>query len=141
MVMRTDPFEQMDRIFNAFGSNRGGVMPMDAFEKDGTYTLRFDLPGVEADSVDVTVENGRLTVTAARPDEGTEGANWLVRERPSGVHSREIRLGQSLDVAQVEADYDQGVLTVKIPVRAEAKPHRVSVSGSGGRRTIESKGS
>jgi HSP20 family protein len=129
MVMRTDPFEQMDRIFNAFGSNRGGVMPMDAFEKDGTYTLRFDLPGVEPESVDVTVESGRLTVTASRPDEGTEGANWLVRERPAGVHSREIRLGQSLDVSAVEAKYEQGVLTVRIPIREEAKPHRVAVTG------------
>lgn len=105
-------------------------MPMDAFEKDGTYTLRFDLPGVDPESVDVTVETGRLTVTASRPDEDTEGANWLIRERPAGLHSREIRLGQSLDVAKVEANYDQGVLTVKIPVRAEAKPQRISVGPS-----------
>jgi HSP20 family protein len=128
--MRTDPFEQMDRIFNAFGANRGGVMPMDAFEKDGTYTLRFDLPGIDPESVDVTVESGRLTVTASRPNEDTEGVNWLVRERPAGQYSREIRLGQSLDVSQVEATHEQGVLTVRIPVRAEAKPHRVAVTGA-----------
>jgi HSP20 family protein len=137
MVMRTDPFEQMDRIFNAFGTNRGGVMPMDAFEKDGTYTLRFDLPGIEPESVDVTVESGRLTVSASRPGEDTEGANWLVRERPAGQYSREIRLGQSLDVSQVDATYDQGVLTVRIPMRAEAKPHRVAVTGPS-RTAIES---
>ena len=88
--------------------------------------MRFDLPGVDPESVDVTVETGRLTVTASRPDEDTEGANWLIRSG-TGLHSREIRLGQSLDVAKVEANYDQGVLTVKIPVRAEAKPQRISV--------------
>jgi HSP20 family protein len=110
---------------------------MDAFEKDGTYTLRFDLPGIEPESVDVTVESGRLTVSASRPGEDTEGANWLVRERPAGQYSREIRLGQSLDVSQVDATYDQGVLTVRIPMRAEAKPHRVAVTGPS-RTAIES---
>lgn len=137
MVMRTDPFEQMDRFFNAFGANRGGVMPMDAFEKDGTYILRFDLPGIDSEAVDVTVENGRLMVTASRPGEDTQDVNWLVRERPAGVHSREIRLGDSLDSTQVEATYEQGVLTVRIPMREEAKRHRVAVTAAN-RRAIES---
>jgi HSP20 family protein len=131
MTRLTDPFEEFDRMFGTFGSSgRGAMMPMDAYEKDGTYVLRFDLPGTKADAVDVTVESGMLTITAARPDEETEGVNWLVRERPAGTHSRQIRLGPELDPGSVEAAYDQGVLTVTIGVRPEAKPHKVRVSGS-----------
>lgn len=107
---------------------RGAMMPMDAFEHDGTYTLRFDLAGADPEKVDVTVEGGVLTVKAERPMEDTEGVNWLVRERPSGTHSRQVRLGSSLDAARIEANYDHGVLTVTIPSRPEAQPHKISVS-------------
>jgi HSP20 family protein len=100
---------------------------MDAFEKDGLYTLRFDLPGVNPDDVDLTVEGGLLTVTAERAVEETEGATWLLRERPAGTHRREVRLGDRLDTGKVTASHDNGVLTVTIPMREEAKPHRVSI--------------
>jgi len=106
----------------------GGLMPMDVFESDGVYTLRFDLAGAEPDKVDVTVESGLLTVTAERPLENTEGVNWLVRERPTGTHSRQVRLGNTLDAGAVEAHYEQGVLTVTIPTRPEAKPQKVAIS-------------
>jgi HSP20 family protein len=126
-----DPFEEMDRMFGQFGGRwrtTGGLMPMDAFEKDDVYTLRFDLAGADPDDVDVTVEQGVLTVTAERPVEDTEGANWLVRERPTGTHSRQVRLGDRLDGSSVEARYDRGVLTVTIPIRPEAKPYKVAVA-------------
>jgi len=125
-----DPFEEMDRMFGQFGGRvrSGGLMPMDAYEKDGVYTLRFDLAGADPDAVDVTVEHGMLTVTAERPVEQTEGVTWLVRERPTGTHSRQIRLGDRLDAGNIEANYDHGVLTVTIPIRPEAKPHKVSVT-------------
>ena len=137
MARFMDPFEEMDRMFGSFGGRvrTGGLMPMDAFEKDGVYTLRFDLAGANPDAVDVTVESGMLTVTAERPVEETEGVNWLVRERPTGTHSRQIRLGERLDPGNVDAHYDHGVLTVTIPIRPEAKPHKVSVS-SGQQQTI-----
>ena len=130
MTRGYDPFEEMDRMFGAFGNqwSGGALMPMDAFEKDGVYTLRFDLAGADPDKVDVTVESGMLTVTAERPIEDTEGANWLVRERPTGTHSRQVRLGSTLDPSAVEANYDHGVLTVTIPTKPEAKPQKIQVS-------------
>lgn len=128
-MLRMDPFEEMDRMLNTFGGRwRGGMMPLDAFEKDGTYTLRFDVPGVDPENVDLTVEGNMLTVTAERSLEETEGATWLLRERPSGTHSREVRLGDRLDTGNVKASYNNGVLTVEIPMRAEARPHKVSIS-------------
>ena len=129
MLRFNDPFEEMDRMLNSFGGRwRGGIMPMDAFEHDGVYTLRFDIPGVDPDSVDLTVEGGLLTVTAERPIEENEGATWLLRERPSGTHRREVRLGARLDHSNVSASYESGVLTVTIPIREEAKPKKVAIS-------------
>lgn len=131
MLRFPDPFGEMDRMFNSFGGRwRGGIMPMDAFEADGIYTLRFDIPGVDPDDVDLTVENNVLTVTAERQVEFTEDVTWLLRERPSGAHRRDVRLGSRLDSANITANYDNGVLTVTIPIREEAKPHKVSISSS-----------
>lgn len=126
----TDPFQEFDRMFDRMAGVRAAVMPMDAFETDGLFTLRFDLPGVDPDHVDLTVEAGTLTVTADRKVEDTEGVNWLWRERPTGRHSRQIRLGNRLDTTRVTADYDHGVLTVTIPLREEAKPQKVTISTS-----------
>jgi HSP20 family protein len=136
MLRFTDPFEEMDKMMSTFGGRwRGGVMPMDAYEKDGIYTLRFDLPGVDPDGVDLTVEGSLLTVTVERTVEDTEGATWLLRERPAGTHRREVRLGERLDTSRVTASYESGVLTVTIPMREEAKPHKVAVA-AGDRREI-----
>jgi HSP20 family protein len=129
MLRFMDPIEEMDRMMSSFGGRfRGGIMPMDAFEKDGVYTLRFDLPGVDPNHVDLTVEGNVLTVTAERTVEDTEGATWLLRERPAGTHRREVRLGERLDTGKVTASYHSGVLTVTLPMREEAKPHKVAVS-------------
>jgi HSP20 family protein len=126
----------MDKMMSTFGGRwRGGVMPMDAYEKDGIYNLRFDLPGVDPDGVDLTVEGSLLTVTVERTVEDTEGATWLLRERPAGTHRREVRLGERLDTSRVTASYESGVLTVTIPMREEAKPHKVAVA-AGDRREI-----
>lgn len=131
MMRFMDPFEEIDRLMASVGGRwRGGIMPMDAFEQEGLCTLRFDLPGVDPDDVDVTVENGVLTVTAERPVEKTEDVTWLLRERPAGIHRREVRLGDRLDAAGVNASYDNGVLTVTIPMREEAKPQKVAVTAA-----------
>ena len=120
-----DPFAEFDRFVPS--TRPGGFMPMDMYELDGMYFLKFDLAGIDPDTIEITVEKQVLTVTVDRPAEDTEGANWLVRERPAGKHSRQLRLGATLDGANIDAAYDQGVLTVRIPVREEAKPHRVAV--------------
>ncbi len=140
MLRFLDPFEELNQFVSGGESRwRGGVMPMDAFEMEGMYTLRFDLPGVDPDHVELLVENSVLTVTAERKLEATEGANWLVRERPTGTHSRQVRIGDRLDTSRVQASYDHGVLTVTIPIREEAKPHRVEIQqGSSGAITVES---
>ena len=129
MMRFTDPLEEMDRMLSSFGGRwRGGIMPLDAYEREGVYTLRFDLPGVDPQDVDLTVEGQTLTVTAESPhEEADEKVTWLLRERPAGTHQREVRLGEHLDPGAVEANFDNGVLTVTIPMREEAKPHKVSI--------------
>ncbi len=126
-----DPFEEMDRMLASAGGRwRSGVMPLDAWEKDGVYTLRFDLPGVDPDKIEVTVEDKVLTVKAERSFEDNVGVNWMLRERPTGIHSRQIRLGDSLDPDKVSASYDDGVLTVTLPVREDAKPRKIAIASS-----------
>ena len=138
MTRFMDPFDEMDRMLAAMGTTwRGGRMPLDAFEKDGEYTLRFDLPGVDADDLDITVENKVLTVKAQRSFEDTVGANWMLRERPTGIHSRTVRLGDRLDAGQVSASYDNGVLTITIPVKEEAKPQKIEVGVNATPEAIE----
>lgn len=128
MLRFPDPFEELERAMTQFGGRwRGGIMPMDAYEQDGHYTLRFDLPGVDPDAVDLTVENQTLTVTASRRSEDLDDVNWLLRERPTGQHSRQVRLGETLDTGKVDASYENGVLTVTIPMREESKPRKVSI--------------
>jgi HSP20 family protein len=123
-----DPFAEIDRVMDRmFQAPPVGMMPMDVFEQEGSFVLRFDLPGIDPESVELTVEQNVLTVTVERQREETEGVNWLVRERPAGRHSRQIRLGPAVDTSAVEASYDQGVLSVTVPLREEARPYRVSI--------------
>ena len=142
MTRFVDPFDEMDRMMSAMGSTwRGGRMPLDAFEKDGVYTLRFDLPGVASEDLDITVENKVLTVRAQRTFEDTVGANWMLRERPTGIHSRSVRLGDRLDAGGVSASYDNGVLTIVVPIKEEAKPQKISVEVSSTPQAIEASSS
>lgn len=132
-----DPLAEFDPMLSPFGTRwRGGMMPLDAWEKDGVYTLRFDLPGIHPDAVDITVEGNVLTVTAERASEETDGATWLLRERPAGTHRREVRLGDRLDTTKVSANHSNGVLTVTIPIRQEARPQKVTVQ-AGAARSLE----
>jgi len=135
-IIRTDPFRDLDRLTQQLWSLSQGPrtlgMPMDAYRKEGKFLIQFDLPGVDADSIELTVEDTVLTVRAERPappmDEGVER---LVAERPSGSFSRQILLGDNLDTTKIEADYEAGVLTVSIPFAAQAKPRRIPVAKSG----------
>jgi HSP20 family protein len=123
-----DPFAEIDRLMRSGFSPSAGTMPMDVFERDGDYIVRFDLPGTDTNEIDLAVEDSVLTVTVERSWEDTEGVNWLVRERPAGRHSRQLHLGRALDASKMQANYDNGVLTVLIPTKDEAKPFKVEIS-------------
>lgn len=141
MLMRTDPFRELDRLAQqAFGTAgtpaRPSTMPMDAWREGDVFIIEFDLPGVQADSVDLDVERNVLTVRAERP--GYEGDGELVAsERPRGVFSRQVMLGDTLDTDKIEASYDTGVLRLRIPVAEQAKPRKIAISSNGARQTID----
>ncbi len=127
-----DPISRdFDRIVRrAFGGNNFGyapALPMDTVRRDGEVVLRFDVPGVDADKIDVTVDKGVLTVSATREEAKTEGENPVVRERLFGSFTRRVRLSDNLDAEAIEASHHDGVLEVRIPVREEAKPRKITV--------------
>jgi HSP20 family protein len=141
--MRFDPFRDFDRLAEQMmlGGGRGGPrsFPMDAYRRGDQFFVHLDLPGVDADLIDLTAENNVLTVTAERRFEPEDGDQVLIRERPQGEFTRQLLLGENLDVDNVEANYEDGVLTLAIPVAEKAKPRRISVGGSGRQKTIEGK--
>jgi HSP20 family protein len=138
MLMRTDPFRDFDRLTEAvLGSRaRPALMPMDAYREDGTFVVHLDLPGVSADSIDLTVEQNVLTVHAERKPPVGDNAERVVDERTYGVFSRQLFLGDTLDSDQLTADYTAGVLTLKIPIAEKAKPRKVEIGGGDDRKEI-----
>ena len=136
MLMRTDPFRELDRLTQqVFGTNgtvaRPSVMPMDAWRAGDTFVVEFDLPGVDPDSIDLDVERNVVTVKAERPARD-EGSEMIAAERPRGVFSRQLVLGDNLDTNNIAASYDAGVLSLRIPVAEQAKPRKISISSKGG---------
>ena len=134
MLMRTDPFRELDRLTQQFfGANgtaaRPAVMPMDAYRSGNDYVVQFDLPGVAPDSIDLDVERNVLTVKAERHPAYGDDADVQVSERPRGVFSRQLFLGETLDADNITAAYDAGVLTLRIPVAEQAKPRKIAISG------------
>jgi HSP20 family protein len=138
MLVPADPFRELDRLTRQLLSTatRPVMMPMDAYRQDDTFFVHFDLPGVDPDSIDLIVEQNTLTVRAERPGLGEETVEMLVAERPRGTFSRQLLLSDTLDPDRIEADYEAGVLTLRIPVAQQAKPRRVQVTSSGGHRVI-----
>jgi HSP20 family protein len=141
MLMRTDPFRELDRFTQQlFGQNgtwsRPAVMPMDAYRDGEQYVVHFDLPGVDPASVDLNVERNVLTVKAERTHSYGEDVELQVAERPRGVFSRQLFLGDTLDSDRIEATYDAGVLTLRIPVAEKAKPRKIEVTGAGAAKQI-----
>ena len=133
MLMRTDPFRELDRLTQQFfGTNgtmaRPAVMPMDAYRHGEDFVVEFDLPGVDPASIELDVERNVLTVKAQRRPTVGEGVELQVAERPRGVFSRQLFLGDSLDVDRIEASYHAGVLTLRIPVAEQAKPRKIQVA-------------
>jgi HSP20 family protein len=144
MLMRTDPFRELDRLTQQFfGSatpgtwSRPNPMPMDAYRSGDEFVVAFDLPGVTADAIDLDVERNVLTVKAERrPAVVSEGVEMQVAERPLGVFSRQLFLGDTLDTDRIDASYEGGVLTLRIPVAEQAKPRKIAISGESDKKQI-----
>ncbi len=132
MLMRTDPFREFDRLAQqVFGTAaRPAAMPMDAWQEDGEFVVAFDLPGVNVDSLNLDVERNVLTVKAERRDPTQPNVELIASERPRGVFSRQLILGDTLDTENVKANYADGVLTLRIPVAEQAKPRKIEISRS-----------
>jgi HSP20 family protein len=132
MLMRTDPFRDFDHLAQqVFGTpTRPAAMPIDAFRKGDEFVVQFDLPGVDTDSIDLTVERNVLTVHAQRRRHEADGVELLIGERPQGSFSRQLFLGDTLDTDHIEAEYRDGVLTLRVPITEKAKPRRVPIHAS-----------
>lgn len=130
MLMRTDPFRDLDRLTQqVLGTpSRPSAMPIDAYRHGDEFVVELDLPGVEADSIDLTVEKDVLTVRAERARRAPDGVELLLGERPHGSFSRQLFLGEALDTDRIEARYTDGVLVLRIPVAERARPRRVQVT-------------
>ncbi|MFE0801357.1 Hsp20/alpha crystallin family protein [Streptomyces sp. NPDC058812] len=143
MLMRTDPFREFDRLTQQlFGSTSGtwsrpSAMPMDAYREGDAYVIALDLPGVDPDAIDIDVERNMLTVKAERrPVTKSDDIQMELSERPLGVFSRQVVLADSLDTEHISADYDAGVLTLRVPIAERAKPRKISIGAGEGRKEI-----
>jgi HSP20 family protein len=142
-VLRFDPFSDWETLTSGLLSSQAGsrrsprFMPMDLCKVGDHYVLTADLPGVDPGSVDVTTDNGTLTLTAHRSARSEDSAQWLASERFYGTYRRQLSLGEGVDASRISATYENGVLTVTIPVAEAAKPRRIDVAHSGGSRSLE----
>ncbi|GAA4433577.1 Hsp20/alpha crystallin family protein [Actinokineospora soli] len=141
--MRTDPFRDFDRLAQQFFGSASGTwskpaaMPMDAYRVGDEFVVSFDLPGVDPNAIELDVERNVLTVKAERrPLPAGDDVQMQIAERPLGVFSRQLFLGDTLDTDHIRADYDAGVLTLRIPVAEKAKPRRIEVN-RGERKEIQ----
>ncbi|MFC7510992.1 Hsp20/alpha crystallin family protein [Streptomyces thermocarboxydus] len=130
MLMRTDPFREFDRLAQqVFGPGTStSAMPMDAYRAGDDYIVHFDIPGIDPESIEIDVDRNVLNVRAERRSPVPEDADVVVAERP-GNFSRQLFLGDTLDTERIDAQYDAGVLTLRIPVAESAKPRRIQITG------------
>jgi HSP20 family protein len=137
MLMRTDPFRDLDRFTQQVlgTAARPAAMPMDAWREGEEFVVEFDLPGINEDSLELDIERNVVTVRARRPDVDP-GQEMLATERPRGVFSRQLVLGDNLATDQIAASYDGGVLRLRIPVAEKAKPRKIAIGHSNGHKVI-----
>ena len=140
MLLRTDPFHELDRltqqVFGHLGTGaRPAAVPMEAYRQGDEFVVHFDLPGVDPSTIDLSVERDVLTLKVERRPTLPDGVESVVAERPQGTFTRQLFLGEVLDTDRIRADYDAGVLTLRIPVLEQAKPRRIEIGG--GSRTKE----
>ncbi|MER6343247.1 Hsp20/alpha crystallin family protein [Streptomyces sp. NPDC001595] len=142
MLMRTDPFRDLDRlaqqVFNT--AARPAAMPMDAYRSGDDFVVHFDLPGIDPETIELDVERNILSVRAERRSPAPEGAELIASERPAGTFTRQLFLGDTLDTERIDASYEAGVLTLRIPVAEAAKPRRIQITGGdrGDRKQLSS---
>ncbi|TDD00740.1 Hsp20/alpha crystallin family protein [Nonomuraea deserti] len=132
LLTSIDPFfqefeRQFSRLANQTFDSGSAVMPMDGLRRDDDVLLRFDLPGIDPDSIEVTIDRGVLSVSARREEEVAENERLFVRERPMGTFTRRVYLSEHLDSEEIDAGYANGVLTVRIPVLERARPRKVEI--------------
>ena len=139
MLMRTDPFRELDRLTQqVFGTaTRPAVMPMDAWRDGDEFVVEFDLPGVHAQDVDLDVQRNVRTVKAERPISDGKDTEMIAAERPRGVFSRQLFLGDNLDTDRVRAEYDAGVPRLTIPIAEKAKPHKIEIASNGHSKAVK----
>jgi len=137
MLMRTDPFRELDRLTQQVLGNNAGTwsrptaMPMDAYRDGDRFVVAFDLPGVAPEGIELDVERNVLTVKAERrPIVTGDQVEMQVAERPLGVFSRQLFLGDTLDTEHIEAGYEAGVLTLRIPIAERAKPRKITIANA-----------
>jgi HSP20 family protein len=136
MLMRTDPFRELDRLTQQLSGatgtwSRPTAMPMDAYRAGDEFVVAFDLPGVAVEAIELQVERNVLTVKAERrPSAAGDGIELQVSERPLGVFSRQLFLGDTLDSERIDASYDAGVLTLRIPIADKAKPRKIDIAAA-----------
>jgi HSP20 family protein len=142
-VLRFDPFSDLDTLTRGLLNSQTGstrsprFMPMDLYKVDDHFVLTADLPGVDPGSVDVNVDHGTLTLTAHRSARSEDGVQWLANERFAGTYRRQLSLGEGIDTAKIAATYENGVLTVTIPLAERAKPRRIEVTRGASQTSIE----
>jgi len=141
MLMRTDPFRELDRVAQQVFGNTGTwsrptAMPMDAYRSGDEFVVSFDLPGVDPNAIELTVERNVLTVKAERRPTTAANVEMQVSERPLGVFSRQLFLGETLDTGSIDAAYEAGVLTLRIPVSEAAKPRKIAITGTADRKRL-----
>ncbi|GAA3506907.1 Hsp20/alpha crystallin family protein [Streptomyces showdoensis] len=139
--MRTDPFRELDRLTQQLMGpgtwSKPSVMPLDAYREGDDYVVAFDIPGVTADAIEIDVERNMLTVKAERrPVAKADDVKVELSERPLGVFSRQIMLADTLDTERIAADYEAGVLTLRIPIAERAKPRKISIGVGSNRKEI-----
>ncbi|WP_415971916.1 Hsp20/alpha crystallin family protein [Rhodococcus sp. 077-4] len=133
-MLRFDPFRDVDSLTSAMlgassGSDRAPrFMPMDLYKVDDLYVLSADLPGVDPGSIDVDVDRGTLTLTAHRSAPESTGVQWITSERFAGTFRRQVSLGDGVDTERISASYDNGVLSITIPLAERAKPRKVDIA-------------
>ncbi len=135
MLLRYDPFRELDRFARPLESER--TMVFDAYRHGDVVVLEVDLPGVDPSTVELTVERNELRIEAQRNRPNVEGRQYLVQERPMGRTVRRLFLGENLDTDHLDAEYHQGVLTLRIPLRETAKPRKVEIRATQPAAAIE----
>jgi HSP20 family protein len=138
MAMLFDPFRELDRVASSLLDSRQGprLMPIDLHKDGDLYILNADLPGIDPGSVDVDVDGQLLTIRAERSARSND-VKWLAHERPSGSFLRQLNLGDGIDTEHISASYDNGVLSITIPVSEKAKPRKIAVQAAGSETPVE----